>query len=106
MLYGEPPAISPTQRPAISDVEEGPLGSGFTVTFAPGQLLPPHRNAARVVITVTEGKGVIRLAEEPPQQLTAGDVVRIEPRVLHAIEAPTESLQLQVTLIAACCDCC
>lgn len=106
MPYAEPSTNSPSLRPVISDVEDGPLGRGFTVTFAPGQLLPPHRNAARIVITVVSGQGVIHLAEDPPQLLREGDVVRIEPRLLHAIEAPTEAMQLQVTLIAACCDCC
>jgi quercetin dioxygenase-like cupin family protein len=106
MLYGEPPTTSPTARPAVSDVEEGPLGRGFTVTFEPGQVLPTHRNAVKVVITVLRGNGVIQLADDAPQQLREGDVVRIEPRVPHALEAPTEAMQVHVTLISACCDCC
>lgn len=106
MPLGEPQTISPTTRPTISDVEEGPLGREFTVTFAVGQVLPAHQNSARVVITVTKGNGVIRLGEDGPQQLREGDVVRIERKMLHALEAPTEPMQVHVTMVTACCDCC
>lgn len=104
--YGAPPKTPLDQRPMISDVEEGPSGRGFTVSFLPGQALPVHRNSARVVITVLAGSGVITLGDEMPQQLRANDVVRIEARVPHAIAATEEPMEIQVMLMAACCDCC
>lgn len=101
-----PPSGSQAIRPTISDVQTGPEGRWFTVTFLPEQALPSHRNAHPIVIEAQEGAGVLTAASCGSRQLVAGDAVQLEPQEVHDVVAGAEGLVLRVRLIAACCDSC
>ena len=76
-------------KPAISDVELGPGGRRFTLTFEPLQELPPHRNHAKVEITATRGAGVLTV-DAATRELVAGGVATLAPGVEHSVVAGAE----------------
>lgn len=93
-------------RPVVSEVQHGPLGREFTVRFLPGDALPNHRNAAKVVITAVEGSGEITVAGEGVRELPSGAVVQLEPNVEHSVVAGPLGLELMVRLVTPCCEHC
>lgn len=104
--YAVLPDQSISHRPVISELERGPAGNMFTITFAPGQELPDHRNASRILISVTAGHGELRVAGEAPRALATGTGVQLEPSVVHALTAGAEGMTVEVLLVAACCPNC
>lgn len=93
-------------RPTISDLVRGPAGNQFTVTFGPSQVLPDHRNASRILITVTKGDGELTIADDGPRALRAGSCVQLDPDVPHALAAGPDGMVVEVLLVAACCPSC
>jgi quercetin dioxygenase-like cupin family protein len=93
-------------RPTVSDVTEAGGVRSFTLQFAPGQALPDHRNQARITILVVQGRGTLTVAESGPRRIAAGDLVQLDPSVLHSVEASDGALELRVTLRANCCESC
>jgi quercetin dioxygenase-like cupin family protein len=100
------PQESIARRPVVSAVEEGPEGRQFTVTFQPGQRLPSHRNASRVVITAVEGNGEITVEGEGSLALPRGAFLQLEPNVEHSVVAGEAGLELVVRLVRNCCEHC
>lgn len=99
-------ASNPLDRPVVSDLDHGPEGRSFAVHLDPGQDLPTHRNAARVVITTVRGCGAITIGALDTRALTEGSVVQLEPNAAHAIVAGGEGLELHVALAPNCCGAC
>jgi quercetin dioxygenase-like cupin family protein len=97
---------NPLDRPVVSGLERGPEGRSFTVRLDPGQELPPHRNAARVVITAVRGCGAITIGDLDTRALTEGTFVQLEPNAEHAVVAGSGGLELFVALVANCCGAC
>ena len=95
-----------TRRPIVSDVTEDATGRSFTVRFAPFQRLLEHKNRARIVILAVSGSGVLTVDGMEPRALVAGDVVQLDPDVVHAVESLDEPLELQVVLRPNCCGSC
>lgn len=105
-----PDALMPetvtAKHPTISDVLEDATGKSFTVRFAPGQRLLDHKNSHRIAIMAVSGHGILTVAGTDPRQLTAGDVVQLDPNVVHAVEALDVPLEIQVVLRPNCCGTC
>jgi quercetin dioxygenase-like cupin family protein len=99
-------ASNPLDRPVVSDLEHSPDRRSFTVHLDPGQQLPTHRNAARVVITAVRGCGAITIGELDTRALAEGTFVQLEPDAAHAIVAGAEGLELFVALAPNCCGAC
>lgn len=97
---------NPIDRPVASDLERGPEGRSFTVHLDPGQELPPHRNAARVVITAVRGSGAITIGDLDTRALAEGTFVQLEPNAEHGVVAGADGLELLVALVANCCEAC
>ena len=97
---------TPAGRPVVSGLAHGPAGRSFTLVLEPGQELPPHRNAARVVITAVHGSGAITVAGAGTRALVQGAVVRLDPDVGHAVVAGGDGLELLVALSPNCCESC
>jgi quercetin dioxygenase-like cupin family protein len=93
-------------RPAISELVRGPLGNTFTITFAPGQELPSHRNPSRLLLTVRAGGGTITVDGSGPAVLALGACVQLDPDVPHALTADAGGMVVDVLLAAACCPSC
>ena len=96
----------PSLRPLVSAVTEDEPGRSFTVRFAPHQRLLEHKNRARIVSLAVAGRGVLTVEGMAPRQLVEGDVVQLDPNVVHAVESLSEPLELQVVLRANCCGSC
>lgn len=96
----------PNRRPIVSDVTEDETGRSFTVHFAPFQRLLDHKNRARIVIMAITGRGILTVEGMDPREIVAGDVVQVDPNVVHAVESLEEPLELQVVLRANCCGSC
>ena len=101
-----PDAPAAAGRPKVADVSEVDGVRSFTLQFTPGQALPDHRNAARITILVMHGHGILTVADAGPRTITGGDLVQLDPNVLHSVEASDGALELRVTLRANCCDSC
>lgn len=103
----EPEIVSQSPgRPVVSETVRTPTGSEFRIVFQPGQQLPPHQNAMRVVITAVAGSGVLTIGVDDDRRLQAGDAVRLEPNVLHAVTAGGDGLELLVVRTVSCCGVC
>lgn len=92
------PTSSAASRPSISEVETGPDGRWFRVSFQPGQALPPHRNARPVRVTVLEGAGVLIAPSCGNRHLGPGETVRLSPQELHEVASGPDGLVLRVQL--------
>ena len=53
-----------------------------------------------------QGDGILTVAGAGPRAIATGDLVQLDPNVLHSVEAPAGALELRVTLRANCCDSC
>lgn len=98
--YGLPSSAG-SNRPVISDVEAGPEGRWFTVTFKAGQLLPSHRNANAIDILALEGDGVVTAPSCGRHRLVAGHSVRLSPHELHDVAGGPDGLRIRVHLLVA-----
>lgn len=99
-------AATPLDRPVVSALHDGPAGRSFTVQFQPGEELPTHRNASRVVITAVRGTGTITIGDHGTRVLREGTFVQLEPNAPHAVVAGGEGLELLVVLAPNCCGAC
>lgn len=97
---------SPSIRPRVSDLQDGPTGRFFTLSFQPGQRLPDHRNHSRILISSLSGSGIVRVAGFGDRVLGEGESVQVDPDVLHALEAGEAPWEVEVHLIASCCAGC
>lgn len=104
--YGIAPTTSPLNRPTVSQLIDGPDGRHFTVTFAPGQEMPRHRNASRIRITAVRGSGTISVAEGAATAVAEGERVQLDPDVPHTVIAGEDGLEITVHLVAGCCGVC
>lgn len=95
-----------TARPIVSELEHGATGRLFSIRFESGQRLPPHRNAARVIMTAVAGSGEILITGDGMRVLPCGAVVQLDPDVEHSVVAGTHGLELRVELVANCCEHC
>lgn len=96
--YGLPSSAG-SNRPIISDVETGPDGRWFTVTFRGGQLLPSHRNANPIEIIALEGAGVVTAPSCGCHGLVAGESVHLAAHELHDVAGGPDGLVIRVRLI-------
>ena len=103
----KPPQTVPGQRPVVSAVKKDAVGgSSFTVTFLPGQELPTHRNASRILINVISGEGSIEVGDERRRFLSKGKVVQLDANAPHSLSAGESGLLIEVHLVADCCANC
>jgi quercetin dioxygenase-like cupin family protein len=84
-------------RPAMVVVSDEPAARLIVFRLAPGQAVPPHRNASLVMLTVLQGMGTI--VGEVDGATTAhgcrgGDLFVFEPGELHGMSAGDEELVL------------
>lgn len=100
------PETAPAKHPTISDVTEDATGRSFTVRFLPGQRLLDHKNSHRIAIMAVHGHGILTVAGVGPRQITAGEMVQLDPNVVHAVEALDVPLEIQVVLRPNCCGSC
>jgi quercetin dioxygenase-like cupin family protein len=84
-------------RPATATLLDTPDARLVTFRLAPGQLVPPHRNASTVLLAVLAGSGVIAGAEGE-RRCAAGDLVVFAPDEVHGMRADTEELVLLATI--------
>ncbi len=89
-------AAQPT-RPATAIVHDTADVRLVVFRLAPGQEVPPHRNASTVLLTVLEGSGTLSGADEE-RTCHAGDVVAYEPGELHGMRATDGELLLLATI--------
>ncbi|GLC23824.1 cupin domain-containing protein [Roseisolibacter agri] len=89
---------SRADRPATSIVHESPDARLVVFRLAPGQEVPPHRNASTVMLTVLEGAGVLSGADGDERACVTGDVVVYAPNETHAMRAIDEELLLLATI--------
>jgi quercetin dioxygenase-like cupin family protein len=89
-------------RPASAILHDSPDARLLVFRIAPGQQVPPHRNASSVQLSVLAGRGVLSgeaggLPVDVP--CVAGDVVLYAPNELHAMRAGAEELVLLATIM-------
>src|SRR5438105_1003344 len=72
----------------IIDRAEAQTSEVFVVRLEPGEAPPlPQHNDTEQIFYILEGEGTLRIgAKQEEHPVRAGDVVRIPPRTLHAIE--------------------
>ena len=88
-------------RPATSVVIDTPDVRAIVFRLAPGQVVPPHRNASTVLLTVLEGEGILSGEDDGvavDRACTAGDMIVYAPNELHAMRAETVELLLLATI--------
>lgn len=98
--------VSSAGRPTISELVRGPAGNSFTITFGPSEALPEHRNASRILITVSSGDGELTVEGDAPRALRTGACVQLDPDVPHSLAAGADGMVVEVLLVAACCPNC
>ena len=95
-------AVAPNPaRPATAVIHDTPDARLVVFRLAPGQQVPPHRNASSVYLTVLAGHGILsgEVGDTPTEAPCApGDVVAYAPNELHAMRAETEELLLLATI--------
>jgi quercetin dioxygenase-like cupin family protein len=88
-------------RPATAVIDDSPDARLIVFRLAPGQAVPPHRNASTVHLAVLEGTGML-LGEEDgaPREraCAAGDLVVYAPNELHGMRAGDTELLLLATI--------
>jgi quercetin dioxygenase-like cupin family protein len=100
------PETVPAKHPTVSDVTEDATGRSFTVRFQPGQRLLDHKNSQRITIMAVHGYGILAVEGSGRRQLHAGEMVQLDPNVVHAVEALDVPLEIQVVLRPNCCGSC
>ena len=88
-------------RPASAVLHDSPDARLVVFRIAPGQQVPPHRNASSVHLAVLAGRGVLSgEAGGTPVDVpcVAGDVMLYAPNELHAMRAESEELVLLATI--------
>ena len=98
--------IAPIRRPVVSDIATDDAGLSFTVRFEPGEALPPHRKASRVVLTAVQGYGTITVEGLGDRELREGGFVQLDANVTHGVVAGDMGLELLVALLPNCCGTC
>ena len=94
-------AVAAPGRPATAVVHDTPDARLVVFRLAPGQQVPPHRNASSVMLTVLAGGGVLDGEEggaPVSRDCAAGDVVAYAPNELHAMRAVARELLLLATI--------
>jgi quercetin dioxygenase-like cupin family protein len=86
-------AASPT-RPATALLLDSPDARLVVFRLAPGQAVPPHRNASTVVLTVLGGEAVLSGAAGEEHVCRAGETVVYAPRETHGMRATDGELRL------------
>lgn len=86
------PALS-SARPATATVLDWPDARLVTFRLAPGQAVPPHRNASTVLLAVLGGSGLVTGAGGE-RRCHAGDLVAFAPNEVHGMRAEAEELLL------------
>ena len=89
-------AASPT-RPATAVLHDVPDARLVVFRLAPGQAVPPHRNASTETLAVLEGAGVLS-GGDGERACVAGDVVVYAPDELHGMRATDAELLLLATI--------
>jgi quercetin dioxygenase-like cupin family protein len=89
---------SRAERPASAILHDDVGIRVVSFSLRPGQVIPPHRSTATVVVLVVSGRGVFR-GTDTELELAAGEGAVFAPAELHAIEAQHEPLQF-LALIA------
>lgn len=97
---------TPVGRPVVSEIATDEAGRSFTVRFEPGQELPAHRNASRIVLTAVRGEGTITVEGIGERELREGGFVQLDANVSHAVMAGGTGLELLVALMPNCCGTC
>jgi quercetin dioxygenase-like cupin family protein len=85
------------ERPATAVIHDSTDARLVVFRLAPGQQVPPHRNASTVHLAVLSGRGVLA-GETQETVCAAGDVVVYAPNELHAMRAESEELVLLATI--------
>ena len=84
-------------RPTTTVVHDSPDARLVVFRIAPGQAVPPHRNASTVTLTVISGRGFIR-GGDTERPVSPADTVVFEPNELHGMRAELEALVLLATI--------
>ena len=84
-------------RPATTVVHDSPDARLVVFRIAPGQAVPPHRNASTVMLTVISGQGFIRGGDDEQAVVPAQTLV-FDPNELHGMRAESEELVLLATI--------
>jgi len=84
-------------RPATAVVHDSPDARLVVFRIAPGQAVPPHRNASTVMLTVISGRGLI-LGGTNERAVAPAETVVFEPNELHGMRAELEELVLLATI--------
>ena len=80
-------AVAPSpSRPATATIHDSADARLVVFRLAPGQAVPPHRNASTVMLTVLEGEGVLS-GGDGERACRAGEVVLYEPNEQHGMRA-------------------
>lgn len=88
-------------RPAIAIVSDTADTRLVVFRLAPGQQVPPHRNASTVMLSVLEGSGILSGEHDGVVHdvvCMAGDLVVYEPNELHSMRAVDTELYLLATI--------
>jgi quercetin dioxygenase-like cupin family protein len=80
-------------RPATRTLLDVPDARLVTFRLAPGQQVPPHRNASTVLLTVLAGSGIVTGAEGE-WRCAAGELVVFAPDEVHGMRADAGELLL------------
>ena len=84
-------------RPATAIVHDSPDARVVVFRMAPGQAVPPHRNASTVMLTVISGRGFIRGGDDE-RAVAPAETVVFDPNELHGMRAELEELVLLATI--------
>ena len=86
-----------SSRPATVVVHDSSDARLVVFRIAPGQAVPPHRNASTVMLTVISGRGVVRGGDDE-RAVTPGEAIVFEPNELHGMRAEVDELVLLATI--------
>jgi putative transcriptional regulator len=90
-------AVANGGRPATAILHDAPDARLVVFRLAPGQAVPPHRNASTVTLSVLEGRGTLS-GGDGERACGPGDVVVYAPDELHGMRADDAELLLLATI--------
>ena len=90
-------AAAPATRPATSVIHDTPDARLVLFRIGPSQAVSVHTSPSTVILTVLSGSGVLT-GGPAEHEITAGDVVTIEPGEPHGMRAPVEELVVMATI--------